>query len=99
MFYPCRQRRHLLIDGADFRKFFYQVLDVTGDVGEDHIAEGGGERTRENRAVVTVNTSRRWIHRHLELAHKINAQDRAVYLTLDKIETKTVRAGVAVSED
>ena len=46
-----------------------------------------------------TDTSRQRIHRHLELAHKIDAQDRAVNLTLDEIKTNVVRTGIAVAED
>ena len=92
MLHAYRRRRHPLVDGADFRKFFYQVLDVAGDGGEDHVAEDHLEREPGKTVpFVVANTSCRWIHCHLELAHKINAQDRAINLTLDKIKTKTVR--------
>ena len=99
MFNSCRRRRHQLAGSADVRELFYQVLNVAGDGGENNVAEGRGERTRENCAVVAANTSCRRIHCHLELAHKINAQNWAVHLTLNKVKAEAVRAGGAVAED
>ena len=99
MFNSCRRRRHKLTGSADVRELFNQVLNVAGDGGENNVAEGRGERTRENCAIVAANTSRRRIHCHLELAHKINAQNWAVHLTLNKVKAEAVRAGGAVAED
>ena len=75
------------------------MLDVAGDGGEDYIAEGGGEGTSKNCPIAATDTSCRRIHRHLELAHKIDAQERAVNLTLDEIKTNVVRTGIDVAED